>query len=805
MHIFGIIAWKNLKRNKKRTIATIIGIIISVALISFILTLIYSFQNSMIENTKKSIGNYHIHINETTTEEARKFNQMQNNIEKIGISQTIGAADYETQIYAKQGIRIEAYDETALFNRDIVLLEGRMPQNENEILISNYLINNMYEPLKIDDKLTLNVQKVKLTTSDDGRETFLVPDGEEQVIYNIVGIMKQTMQEASSSNAYIAITKLEQMTEVRPCEITILLKNPNEETAFYQALKNTNLENRISENSELLLWQGATNGKNEKSQLELIGGMSIIIVAAITIILIKNSFQISISERMKEFGTLISIGATPKQITKIVLTEGFIYGIISIPVGLVLGIGIVFFSTKGIGNVIGNMYGNELTIHFNINAISIIITILITLLSIFISCIKPIKEAKKASPIEAIKQNNEILIKDKNFKISKLKSRLLGLEGEIAYKNIKRNKRKYLSTYISIGIIMILVIMLSSIIQYVFLVVKNTYMPTNRDIDVEMIYSEEQEETSTVFENFDRIKRLDNIIDYSILVSFRGTIENNNKAISIYGCEGKIYEDYLENLGLKYENTINSGILISNNPLVKEGEILNIIIKDKEYKIPIIKISNLDPYMQLAGSDDPKIQKIGNYEKLVISNDMAKEIDIDDERNSILKGNFSMDMIINSNNPNKLEKEILQFVNPNKISITNYNKQKEDAQRLSVIMAIFLYGLLLVMSLMGITNIYNTITASMNLRKREFEILKAIGMSNKQFDKMFCYESLIYGIKSLFVGTLLGIILSYAIYCIIKTNQNISYYFPLAQITIMIVLTISVIHISTKLTWKKMN
>ena len=105
---------------------------------------------------------------------------------------------------------------------------------------------------------------------------------------------------------------------------------------------------------------------------------------------------------------------------------------------------------------------------------------------------------------------------------------------------------------------------------------------------------------------------------------------------------------------------------------------------------------------------------------------MAKTIDIDDERNSNTIGNFSMDMKINSSNPNQLEKEISQFVNPNKIAVVNYNKQKQDAQRLSAIMSIFLYGLLLVVSLIGITNIYNTITANMNLRKREFEILKAM-------------------------------------------------------------------------------
>ncbi len=800
MNILSSIAWKNLKRNKKRTIATSIGIIVSVALISFIFTLIYSFQNSMIENTKKSVGNYHIHIDETASEVATKFKQMQK-IEKVGISQTIGASDYETQIYAKQGIRIEAYDETSLFNRDISIIEGRLPKNEKEILISSYLVNNMNEPVKIGDKLTLDVQKVKLTIYNDGKDSVLEPDGVEKVVYTITGIIKQTRQEASSSNAYIAITKLEQIEEARPCEVTILLKNPKEENAFYQALMNTNLANHVSENSELLLWQGATNEMNEKSQMELIGILSIIIVVAITIILIRNSFQISISERMKEFGTLISIGANSKQITKIVLLEGIIYAIISIPIGLILGIGIVFFSTRGIGNVLENIYRNELNIQFSINGLFVIATILITLLSTFISCIKPIKEAKKASPIEVIKQNNEI--KNKDVKISKVKSKFLGIEGELAYKNIKRNKRKYCSTTISISIIMILVIIVSGIIQYVFSIVNNTYMPTNRNIDVGIIYGYGQEETSTVFKNFDRIKKQDSIIDYSILVSFKGIIKENNKSISIYGCEGKQYKDYLDNLGLKYEDTVKTGIFISNNPIVQEGQTLNIIIKNKEYEIPIIKTSNLDPYMQLSGFDNPKILNVGNYEKLVISNDIAKTIDIDDERDSNVRGNFSMDMKINSSNPNQLEKEILQFVNPNKIAVVNYTKQKEDAQRISTIMSIFLYGLLLVISLIGITNIYNTITANMNLRKREFEILKAIGMSNKQFNKMFTYESLLYGLKALIIGTLIGILLNYGIYSILKAKQNMPYYFPIVQIIIMLIATIMVIHISTKVTWNK--
>ena len=139
-----------------------------------------------------------------------------------------------------------------------------MPQNEKEILVSNYLINNLDEPIKIGDQLTLDVEKVKLIISNDGMQESLEPDGIERVTYTVTGIIQQTRKEANTSNAYIATTKLEQMTEVRPCEVTMLLKNPKEENLFYQELNNSSMQNHLSENNELLIWQGATKGMNEK-------------------------------------------------------------------------------------------------------------------------------------------------------------------------------------------------------------------------------------------------------------------------------------------------------------------------------------------------------------------------------------------------------------------------------------------------------------------------------------------------------------------------------------------------------------
>ena len=119
MNILKMLAWKNLTKNKRRTFATVIGIIIAVALICFIISFVESFQNSMINITKKTVGNYHIDITDISENEIKTIRDKiikQSYIDNIGVSQTIGAANYETQNSSKLGIIIEGYDNNALEN-----------------------------------------------------------------------------------------------------------------------------------------------------------------------------------------------------------------------------------------------------------------------------------------------------------------------------------------------------------------------------------------------------------------------------------------------------------------------------------------------------------------------------------------------------------------------------------------------------------------------------------------------------------------------------------------------------------------
>lgn len=115
-------------------------------------------------------------------------------------------------------------------------------------------------------------------------------------------------------------------------------------------------------------------------------------------------------------------------------------------------------------------------------------------------------------------------------------------------------------------------------------------------------------------------------------------------------------------------------------------------------------------------------------------------------------------------NDDKLQDEFDSYLNGESYNIEKKEENVRIMNNLFTLIAIFLYGFIIVISLIGITNIFNTITTNMELRKQEFAMLKSIGMTSKEFKRMIRLESLFMGIKSLLFGILIGIILSYLIY-----------------------------------------
>lgn len=800
MSIIYSLAKKNLKQNKKRTIATSIGIIFSVMLICFISTLLVSFQSSMLTYIKETIGNYHIMLINTNSKEIEVIQDKkeQAGIQSIAISQTIGAANYKTKKESKMGVQIEAYDDLALQNRAIKLIEGRLPENKNEIVISDYLVSNANEKLTVGTKINLNVEKVKVS---DKYEDLLEPDGEEETTYTIVGISKQTNEEAENNRAYIAITKLEKVEKQRPYEVTILMNNIDYADRFGDTLEE--IIGNVSVNDSLLMWQGAETGLTDKKQIELLGLAIIIVVTCISILLIRNSFRMSILERKKEFGTLASIGAVTKQIKKSVILEGLIYACISIPTGIILGIGIVFLGINAV-NTISMEKG--FTLQFVFSPISILISAIISLVTIYISCRKPAKDASKIAPMEVIRQNQEIYVKSPKTKTVKNieKVNRAKIEKRLAIKNLKRNRKKYLSATISIVISIVLLVITTTVVNYIFQITDEMY-PSKYNVDVSFYANDIDISYKEKIETVEKIGQLDNTEEYSIYTSFSGKIAN--KTIKICAAEGTAFNKYLEKLDLDYLDVHNKAILVVSSKILYENEEISQItnlneekifvnIRDKDYTFEVAKITDKDPTLLFHTLDEnSSMNKVDTDITLIIPMELAKTIDVENSKTIIDSFTF---MRINSSNPNKLEENIEKYINEPQLIISNYAKMKEDRENMVNLISAFAYGLIFIIAVIGLTNILNTITTGINERKGEFKILNSVGMTNKQLKKMLRYESILYSIKAVLIGTIIGLAIAFLIYLMLKNSYALNYYIPIVQIIIACVVVILFTYMCSK-------
>ena len=121
-----------------------------------------------------------------------------------------------------------------------------------------------------------------------------------------------------------------------------------------------------------------------------------------------------------------------------------------------------------------------------------------------------------------------------------------------------------------------------------------------------------------------------------------------------------------------------------------------------------------------------------------------------------------------------------------------------------LVIKIFLYGFISVITLIGVTNIFNTITSNMELRQKEFAMLKSVGMTKKEFNRMINLETVFYGTKSLIYGITLGMIGTYFIYRAFKNNIT-TFAFPGIAIAISVVAVFILIFVIMKYSVRKIN
>jgi putative ABC transport system permease protein len=779
MSILNRLTIKNLRLNKKRTIVTIIGIILSTALMVGIGLLFSSFQDLMIRDTIGYSGKYEAKYNDV---DLIKLNDIKNKnftyfYEKpIGFSKIESSNEYKPYMYITS-VNKEYFNE-------LKLVDGSFPKNENEIVISNHVITNGELNYKVGDIVTFKYGKRNIEGNDTLANSELV-DGEfltneGTYTYKIVGIVDRSNFESYSASGYTAFTVDVNSDKGNVNLYVMFNKNKKIIKQSEELAKELNYNGDINYNSTLLALYGESTYGNVMSSM---GGMMIIMLSLVSIgciIVIYNSFAISVMERKKEFGLLSSIGATKRQLSHTVFFEAVVVGLIGIILGILgayIGIGCVILI---INNLISDML--EYKLHLVTNPLFIIIPVIFMIIVIGVSAFIPSRRASKVSPIEAIRQNDDIKINKKKIRTSKLALKLFGIEGEIALKNIKRNKKKYRVTIVSLFISIVLFISFSSYMNYTLNTASSVMGEVPYDYQISY-FGDDPNNDKEALDKINEIVKSSDVKEYvsysvsnlSIIGNYTYSDEyldfyksaygengikalNNLKYQSIYilVLDDNSYNKYKKLIGLDKDSVILlnkfKGVSYGNNkrvnydiPVINSGNInIKICNFDNDDDVDTTKYCNkkIDNIFVTNKSFD-LIEEFSymDYFKLIVNKKLYDSIS--DSSTHYTQFNIISD---NTNNIDKLTKELDKYSN---VNYTNIKEAMKQANNLILVVKILMYGFISLVTLIGVTSVFNTISTSMALRKREFAVLRSIGLTNRGFNKILFFESLFFGMKSL--------------------------------------------------------
>lgn len=858
MQILNRLTIRNLKLNKRRTIVTIIGIILATALLTAVATMAVSLKESVTLRSKKVDGDFHLLLYDMTDKEKESvINNRQ--VESYYETHEVGYGVLDGCVNdSKPYVYIEALDSDTFEKAEINVTSGRLPEDDSEIVISSHIKTNGGVKYNLGDKITFDIgdrtyNGKKLYQNDTYREDEQL-EAKQTKTYKVVGICDRLPygEEPRTAPGYSVITLANKAdTSLNKSDIYLrfnkkALKDRYDLTAdilgvdktLFNKLNSGKLEDKEIQtlksqldkthsyyiNNSLIKYEAFYD-----SSVAFVYNMAAVVMVIIIItsaVCISNSFAIAINQKTKQYGMLASIGATPRQIRKNVFFEAAFMGVIGIVAGIGGGLSASYILVVLSNKMLIDTF--EMSIVYAPSLLGVLLSIVLAIVTIVLSALVPAIRASRMSPIMAINHSEDIKIKSKSLKTPKLIGKVWGEGGVLAYKNMKRNKRKYRVITISIALSVSTFIALYG---FMSLLTESVNRYANDKIDLRVYMSSYKsmsvdEANKKVSNIVNRINNETNITDFTFARGFyaslkdepkyssdykevnkyeAGLAENNGYYISIISLGNEEYGKYIKKLGISKETAQSGGILVDNtyqyinngNDIkyfniydgYKAGDVLTYRIDTSNssksldnskssddttlYDIRIVALSNERPF----GYDNAYT----SYGYLIVSDDYMNRIDTKNTDSTLLN--------INCDDPDKAQDILVNEFNIGQNYIFNAAQERRNDEKLILTMKIFLYGFIAIVSLIGITNIFNTVTTGMELRGKEFAMLQSIGMTKKEFDKMIRLESVFYGSKALIIGVVSGTILSYVIY-ISAGESQLKYTLPLLAIVMSVIVVI---------------
>ena len=832
MNIFSKVALQGMKKSRTRTIVTIIGVVLSAALITAVVTFCVSLLSYMTNGAVQKYGGWHVEFEDVDSSFIKKQannDKVANTVtfENIGYAKLNGGKNPQKPYLFIAGFSEKTFDALRIY-----AASGRLPKNSGEILVSGSVMTKGGVQLKVGDTLTLaagnrmNGNK-KLSQGDpyiSGKET-LVPKAERT--YKVVGICQTPYFQEDSAPGYTVITTADAADTAHDLSLFVTLKNPRDVHAY---AKSTAGSHAYLLNNDVLRFMGLSNSSDDKifnTLLYSIGVIVILIIMIGSIFLIYNSFNISLNERTHQFGILSSVGATPKQLRHSVLFEGLCIGAIGIPIGVIVGIGSMGLVLSVVAKNFRNVMYDNVPLTLMVSAPAIIGAAAVSMVTILISADIPARKAASTPVMECIRQTNEVKIESKAVKTSKLAERIYGLEGTLALKNFKRNKKSYRGIVLSLTLSVVLFVSTNAFVTDLKQVSLQAKVVNGYDIS----FGTQDIDDSKMLQLYDKLKTAAGITEssYQVVMNYSCAAKASdlsdayvksagthspgkmvNLPMQIQFFDDRTYLKIIRGLGLpEKEYTGQNAKLIavakvqgSSNRDEKVSEIKD-IFKSSSMNFTIFPETNSElkkehgqnvniTFVNTVPPDTPATAEMSKMQPdtiMVMAPYSLKEKLAHSETaaNIRVKG-----MTFQSKNPSQSASEMQMMIQGERITVPyfffNSSKILDQNRNMIFIANVFAYTFIIVISLIATANVFNTISTNIKLRRREFAMFRSVGMSDHDFQKMMNFECAFYGMRTLLFGLPIAAVFSYLVYkgMTFKDGGIISFVFPWGSMAISI-------------------
>lgn len=836
MNIANKLTYRHLKENKGRTVVTTLGICVSVAMITAVFVAMASFLNLFGEIGKISSGNWdacYYYLNQSQIEQVEKDSR----ISKVGLK--YGSENKSFQIKNptsyKRGTADMIIGDKSYF--EMVLtgnFDGKVPANKNEVAVEkNFLDKNGMKDAKVGDKIVLTQGQRQL---DDGSyvtgsyfdkgEKF-VPSGDEKE-YTITAIL-HTNPATKYSSVWRGISE----DELKNGDICAYFTLTKQDSSAYSTIETIQKDYKIDAyqaNEDVLA--SYLSGRQDGflvTMLPIVLVVLILIVIA-SVMLIYNAFGMSLSERVRYLGMLASVGATKSQKRKSIYFEGAILGAIGIPVGILAGILGIGITLKLVGHKIistGMIVGvndSNMQMKTVVPAWAIIGIILVSIFTIFISAFIPARKASKITPIDAIRQRQEIKVKPKKLKAPKYIKKIFGYEGELAYKNLKRNGKK--SRLITVSIALSIVLFISCNYFCSMFIQASGYektIPYQISTVISLEHKKDLEDALDKMQNVD--KYYVDMVNSNYSLGKKGNLKDTDiKNLSHYNSSyAKLFENGSVTMAIHYIDDSEFNKLCQNNDidynLFYGKNVKCLLLNNLTHKQDTSKVFNNSIIGQhiaerdefVNEGDEPLDFEVGGlvkYDKnslpcsFVPANVVGVFVPYSQYVNVIKKGlepnDVSLAMCIETDEHKEVAENLTTLLNENDFG-GNYVLDNVDTletmNTVIFIIQVFVYGFITLISLITIANIINTISANIALRRKEFAMLKSVGTTPKGFSKMVSLESVFYALKAVIFGVPISVLISVVLNKMLG-ESSIPYHFDIKLYLSVIIIVFVLISIT---------